>query len=176
MALRITAAYDTLCHGGICHGGESSMSTSLFTLWQSKISNALSNAFGLRPHCLETYHLSLFYIIHVVTGSFTILSKPFDFYLPQCTKRPVHSPPLMVSDATVVIRSHAMIAIDIQRPEWHIFPADWLGCKKKCRSLWQIQKPMRHEDFFHVLFCFLSPMNLWQLFYGRKGSKHLLHF
>ena len=53
--------------------------------------------------------------VQMVIWSFTILSRSsFDFYLPQCTKRPVHSPLVMVSDATVGIRSHAMIAINMQ--------------------------------------------------------------
>ena len=40
MPLRITVAYDTLCHGGICHSGESRMSGPLYTV-AIEISNTL---------------------------------------------------------------------------------------------------------------------------------------
>ena len=40
MPLRITVAYDILCHGGICHSGESRMSGSLHTV-TTEISNTL---------------------------------------------------------------------------------------------------------------------------------------
>ena len=32
MPIRNTVAYDTLCHGGICHSGESRMNGPLFTV------------------------------------------------------------------------------------------------------------------------------------------------
>ena len=32
MPLRITVAYDTLCHNGVCHSGESRMSGPLYTV------------------------------------------------------------------------------------------------------------------------------------------------
>ena len=40
MPLRITVAYDTLCHVGICHSGESRMSGPLYTV-AIEISNTL---------------------------------------------------------------------------------------------------------------------------------------
>ena len=89
MTFCATVAYDILCHSGICqcHGGESRMSGACIP-WQKKFQTHFVKWFGL-PQCLETYHLSLYYIkkMHVVTGSFTILSKPsFDFYLSKCTE------------------------------------------------------------------------------------------
>ena len=38
MTFRITVAYDILCHGGICHSGESRMSGPLYTV-ATEISN-----------------------------------------------------------------------------------------------------------------------------------------
>ena len=88
MPLRITVAYDPLCHGGICQSGEGRMSGPLYTV-AIEISNTLSN--DLVFHNAWKVSFVTVGLLHVEgtcsAGPFAMLSMPlFDFHLPQCTK------------------------------------------------------------------------------------------
>ena len=88
MPLRITVVYDILRHGGICHSGDSRMSGPLYTV-ATEISNTLCQMIWSSTTLGNVLFVTLLHTegACIVTGSFTILSRPsFDFHLPQCTK------------------------------------------------------------------------------------------
>ena len=90
MPLRITVAYDTLCHGGICQSGESRISGPLYTV-AIEISNTLCQMIWSSSTTGNVSCVTLLYIEHVErtcsAGPFAMLSRPsFDFHLPQGTK------------------------------------------------------------------------------------------
>ena len=87
MPLRLTVAYDTLCHGGICHSGESRMSGLLYTV-AIEISNTLCQMIWSSTRLGNVSFVTLLHIEGICSaGQFAVLSRPsFDFRLPQCTK------------------------------------------------------------------------------------------
>ena len=64
MPLRITVAYDTLCHGGICQSGESRMSGPLYTM-ATEISNTLCQMIWSSA---TLGNVSFVTLLHVVQG------------------------------------------------------------------------------------------------------------
>ena len=87
MPLRITLAYDILCHGGICHSGESRMSGPLYTV-ATEISNTLCQMIRSSTTLGNVSFVTLWHIEGACSDRvISVLSRPsFNFYLPQCTK------------------------------------------------------------------------------------------
>ena len=97
MPLKVEVAYDTLCHNG-----ESRMSRPLYTI-ATEMSNTLCHMILSSTTLGNASFVTLFHTeVHVVTGSFTFLSRPSLTLI--CVKRPAHSPLTTVADATVVMR------------------------------------------------------------------------
>ena len=117
MPLRITVAYDTLCHGGICQSGESRMSWPLYTL-AIDISNTLCQMIWSSAMLGNVSFANLLHIEGTCSaGLFAVLSRPsFDFHLPHCTKACSFS---SRHGGRCQFGHEVPHAIDIQR---HIFP------------------------------------------------------
>ena len=76
MPLRITVAYDTLCHGGISQSGESRMSGPLYTV-AIKISNTLCQMIWSSTTLGNVSFVTLLHIEGICSaGPFAMLSRP----------------------------------------------------------------------------------------------------
>ena len=76
MPLRITVAYDTLCHGGICQSGESRMSRPLYTV-TNEISTTLCQMIWSSTMPGNVSFVTLLHIEGTCSaGPFAMLSRP----------------------------------------------------------------------------------------------------
>ena len=80
-------AYDTLCHSGICHSGESRMSGPLYTV-AIEISNTLCQMIWSSEMLGNVSFVTLLHIEGACSDRVIhyVIYPSFDFYLPQCTK------------------------------------------------------------------------------------------
>ena len=106
MPLRITVAYDTLCHGGICQNGESRMSGPLYTV-AIEISNTLCQMIWSSP---TPGNVSFVTLLHnrryIVQGHSQCYLGLHLTFICHSVQRPAHSSLATVADVTVAMRCH----------------------------------------------------------------------